>query len=96
MVDLNAHEAGNSGQGQGKPTARGVLLYSDKPRRSLRATAPVLDPTSLYRRFRRNDPVSCSFDDGTRSSQMVTMMIGWGWIAVHSLRKGIKSASILG
>src|SRR5215831_3170619 len=29
MVDLNAHEAGNGGQGQGKPTARGVLLYSE-------------------------------------------------------------------
>jgi hypothetical protein len=29
MVDLNAHEAGNGGQSQGKPTARGVLLYSE-------------------------------------------------------------------
>jgi hypothetical protein len=29
MADLNAHEAGNGGQGQGKPTARGVLLYSE-------------------------------------------------------------------
>ena len=33
MVDLNAHEAGNGGQGQGKPTARGVLLYSEGYRR---------------------------------------------------------------
>src|SRR5262245_22233034 len=29
MVDLNAHEAGNGGQSQGKPTACGVLLYSE-------------------------------------------------------------------
>ena len=29
MVDLNAHEAGNGGQSQGKPTAPGVLLYSE-------------------------------------------------------------------
>ena len=29
MVDLNAHEAGNGGKSQGKPTARGVLLYSE-------------------------------------------------------------------
>ena len=29
MVDLNAHEAGNGRQSQGKPTARGVLLYSE-------------------------------------------------------------------
>jgi hypothetical protein len=29
MVDLNAHEAGNGGQSQGKPTAHGVLLYSE-------------------------------------------------------------------
>src|SRR5215475_5635137 len=29
MVDLNAHEAGNGGQSQGKPTTRGVLLYSE-------------------------------------------------------------------
>ena len=28
-MDLNAHEAGNGGQSQGKPTARGVLLYSE-------------------------------------------------------------------
>jgi hypothetical protein len=33
MVDLNAHEAGNGGQSQGKPTARGVLLYSEGYRR---------------------------------------------------------------
>src|SRR5215471_11411028 len=30
MVDLNAHEAGNGGQSQGKPTTRGVLLYSER------------------------------------------------------------------
>jgi putative transposase len=29
MADLNAHEAGNGGQSQGKPTACGVLLYSE-------------------------------------------------------------------
>src|SRR5215469_5873103 len=29
MVDLNAHEAGNGGKSQGKPTAPGVLLYSE-------------------------------------------------------------------
>ena len=29
MVDLNAHEAGNGGQSQAKPTAPGVLLYSE-------------------------------------------------------------------
>jgi hypothetical protein len=32
MVDLNGHEAGNGGNGQGKPKAHGVLLYSDRPR----------------------------------------------------------------
>src|SRR5262249_29036670 len=37
MVDLNAHEAGNGGQSQGKPTARGVLLYSEGYRRILDA-----------------------------------------------------------
>ena len=29
MGDLNAHEAGNGGQSQGKPTTHGVLLYSE-------------------------------------------------------------------
>jgi len=29
-VDLNAHEAGNGGTSQGKPTAYGVLLYSER------------------------------------------------------------------
>ena len=33
MVDLNAHEAGNGGKSQGKPTAHGVLLYSEGYRR---------------------------------------------------------------
>ena len=37
MVDLNAHEAGNGGQSQGKPAARGVLLYSEGYRRILGA-----------------------------------------------------------
>jgi hypothetical protein len=30
MVDLNGHEAGNSGYSQGRPTARRVLLYSEE------------------------------------------------------------------
>jgi hypothetical protein len=30
MVDLNGHEAGNGGHGQGKPIARRVLLYSER------------------------------------------------------------------
>src|SRR6516225_9904136 len=30
MVDLNAHEAGNGGKSQGKPTAHSVLLYSER------------------------------------------------------------------
>ncbi len=30
MVDLNGHEAGNGGSGQGRPTARRVLLYSER------------------------------------------------------------------
>jgi hypothetical protein len=29
MADLNAHEAGNGGQGQGRPTAQAVLFYSE-------------------------------------------------------------------
>ena len=29
MVDLNGHEAGNGGYGQGRSTARRVLLYSE-------------------------------------------------------------------
>ena len=29
MVDLCAHEAGNGGQGQGRPTAQAVLFYSE-------------------------------------------------------------------
>ena len=37
MVDLNAHEAGNGGQSQGKPTTRGVLLYSERE-------GPAADP----------------------------------------------------
>ena len=39
MVDLNAHEAGNGGQSQGKPTARGVLLYLEGYRRTQGALA---------------------------------------------------------
>jgi hypothetical protein len=30
MVDLNGHEAGNGGYSQGSPTARRVLLYSER------------------------------------------------------------------
>ena len=30
MVDLNGHEAGNGGYSQGRPTARQVLLYSER------------------------------------------------------------------
>jgi hypothetical protein len=30
MVNLNGHEAGNGGNSQGRPTALGVLLYSDE------------------------------------------------------------------
>ncbi len=30
MVDLNGHEAGNGGYGQGRSTARRVLLYSER------------------------------------------------------------------
>ena len=30
MVDLNGHEAGNGGYSQGRPTARWVLLYSER------------------------------------------------------------------
>lgn len=30
MVDLNGHEAGNGGDSQGSPTARRVLLYSER------------------------------------------------------------------
>jgi hypothetical protein len=30
MVDLNGHEAGNGGHGQGRSTARRVLLYSER------------------------------------------------------------------
>jgi hypothetical protein len=30
MVDLNGHEAGNGGYGQGRSTARQVLLYSER------------------------------------------------------------------
>jgi hypothetical protein len=29
MADLNAHEAGNGGQGQDRPTAQAVLFYSE-------------------------------------------------------------------
>ena len=29
-VDLNGHEAGNGGYSQGRPTARQVLLYSER------------------------------------------------------------------
>src|SRR5215813_13276639 len=29
MADLHAHEAGNGGQGQGRPTAQAVLFYSE-------------------------------------------------------------------
>ena len=37
------------------------------------------------------------FRDGTGASQMVTMtMMGWGWMAVRLLGKGIKTASTLG
>src|SRR5215471_10166695 len=42
MVDLNAHEAGNGGQSQGKPTACGVLLYSEGYDRIARAGQPGL------------------------------------------------------
>jgi len=31
MADLHAHEAGNGGQGQGRPTAQAVLFYSELP-----------------------------------------------------------------
>src|SRR5580692_3979886 len=34
MVNLNAHEAGNGGESQGKPKAHCVLLYSDRPRKA--------------------------------------------------------------
>jgi hypothetical protein len=30
MVDLNGHEVGNGGYSQGRPTARRVLLYSER------------------------------------------------------------------
>ena len=30
MVDLNGHETGNGGYSQGRPTARRVLLYSER------------------------------------------------------------------
>ena len=30
MVDVNGHEAGNGGYSQGSPTARQVLLYSER------------------------------------------------------------------
>jgi hypothetical protein len=30
MVTLNGHEAGNGGYSQGRPTARQVLLYSER------------------------------------------------------------------
>ena len=30
MADLNGHEAGNGGYSQGRPTAREVLLYSER------------------------------------------------------------------
>ena len=30
MVDLNGHEAGNGRYSQGRPTARRVLLYSER------------------------------------------------------------------
>ena len=29
MADLHAHEAGNGGQGQGRPTVHAVLFYSE-------------------------------------------------------------------
>ena len=46
MVDLNAHEAGNGGQSQGKPTARGVLLYSEGSDRIVGALANLGYPLS--------------------------------------------------
>jgi len=48
MVDLNAHEAGNGGQSQGKPTTRGVLLYSERegpPRPSLPSFDQLVGPS---------------------------------------------------
>jgi len=52
MVDLNAHEAGNGGKSQGKPTAHGVLLYSEAllgSCRILRLDAhPVVDGESQF------------------------------------------------
>jgi hypothetical protein len=38
MVDLNGHEAGNGGYSQGRPTARRVLLYSERCPVTLRLT----------------------------------------------------------
>src|SRR5262249_23860267 len=46
MVDLNAHEAGNGGQSQGKPTACGVLLYSEGYDRIVGALANLGHPVS--------------------------------------------------
>jgi hypothetical protein len=50
MVDLNAHEAGNGGQSQGKPTACGVLLYSENtsafPLRG--STYPPMPPSTHH------------------------------------------------
>jgi hypothetical protein len=44
MVDLNGHEAGNGGYSQGKPTARRVLLYSERcPVTAFERSRPAAD-----------------------------------------------------
>src|SRR5215472_11873849 len=72
MVDLHAHEAGNGGKSQAKPTAPGVLLYSDKPRRSLRGTAPVLDPRGVGSEIRISSTTRAGF-------RMVENPCGFNW-----------------
>ena len=56
MVDLNAHEAGNGGKSQGKPTAHGVLLYSEGAPRihgELQKLGFVLSERTIARYLRR-------------------------------------------
>ena len=48
MVDLNGHEAGNGRYSQGRPTARRVLLYSER--------CPITGVVSMGRRNTQFEP----------------------------------------
>ena len=87
MVDLNGHAAGNGGYGQGRPTARQALLYSEtgeKEKNSWKEqkTFDMNRPSHGLRVLEINRPsadglVGLSFRRGSHVLCATVRTIGW-------------------